>query len=89
MFEATDKDNSGSIDINEFLLLYGIIFGIASNKQWNSLLTQITGGTMDQKLEMSFKLYDADGSGYLTPEEIERMFMLAIKTGTRYSSQIN
>lgn len=43
MFRTVDADKGGTIDIREFLMYYGII----------------GGGTIEQKLELSFKLFDA------------------------------
>src|SRR5690348_1443627 len=73
MFKTVDADKGGTIDIREFLMYYGII----------------GGGTVEQKLELSFKLFDAgtnllftslkisDGNGTLSPAEIGRLFLMA------------
>jgi hypothetical protein len=40
----------------------------------------VGGGSIEEKLDASFKVFDFDGSGTLTPNEIEKMFLLALKT---------
>lgn len=54
MFDAVDIDQSGFIDYTEFL--------VASANQ-KSLLS-------DARLKAAFKMFDKDGSGKITPEEI-------------------
>lgn len=38
------------------------------------------GGSIEEKLEASFRIFDADGSGTLSADEVEHMFQLAVKT---------
>lgn len=44
---AADTDHSNTVDVEEYLALVGLILG----------------GTMEQKLEFSFKIFDLDSSG--------------------------
>jgi hypothetical protein len=43
----------------------------------------VYGGSIEDKLDLSFRVFDADNSGYLTPDEIEAIFIMAIKSKTR------
>jgi len=57
MFEAVDTDKSGFIDYSEFVL--------ASMNEKN-LLT-------NEKLQSAFKMFDKDGSGYISSTEIKEI----------------
>jgi calcium-dependent protein kinase len=57
MFESVDTDNSGFIDYSEFIVA-------AMNEK--NLLT-------NDKLEAAFKMFDKDGSGLITPDEIKEV----------------
>lgn len=64
IFDSFDKDKSGSIDIREYMALMGVTFG----------------GDIDEKLEASFQLFDEDGNGELSQEEVERMATMVFKS---------
>ena len=49
-----DRDGNGSIDFQEFLIT----------------IKMTSRGSIDEKLRWVFSLYDADGSGYVTKEEL-------------------
>lgn len=55
MFKQVDIDNSGSIDYSEFI--------IASMNE-----TEMSGYKF---LETAFKMFDKDGSGTISPDEIK------------------
>jgi len=57
MFEAVDTDKSGFIDYSEFVVA-------AMNE--NQLTT-------NEKLQAAFKMFDKDGSGIISPEEIKEV----------------
>jgi Ca2+-binding EF-hand superfamily protein len=42
-----------------------------------------SGGSIEEKLEYSFRIYDADNSGLLSPVEVEQLFLMATRTKTR------
>ena len=54
LFNAFDVDHSKSIDFNEFINGLGIFLK----------------GTPEEKLALSFKIYDVDGSGSIEPAEM-------------------
>jgi Ca2+-binding EF-hand superfamily protein len=57
MFDAVDTDKSGFIDYSEFVVA-------AMNE--NQLTT-------NEKLQAAFKMFDKDGSGIISPEEIKEV----------------
>lgn len=67
IFESFDADESGKIDIQEYLSLMGITFG----------------GSVEEKLQASFRLFDKDGDGELDADEIENMLMMATRAVVR------
>ncbi|KAH3763518.1 neurocalcin [Pelomyxa schiedti] len=61
VFNAFDKDHSGTLELQEFLTYVAI-----NNKT----------STVEQKLEASFMVFDASGDGTLTREEVRAMLVL-------------
>lgn len=57
IFKAYDKDHSDTIDFAEFI----------------SVLSILQRGTAEEKLEMSFHIYDLDGDGSITREELKKI----------------
>eukprot|EP01106_Pelomyxa_sp_JSP_P000329 TRINITY_DN104_c0_g1_i2.p1 TRINITY_DN104_c0_g1~~TRINITY_DN104_c0_g1_i2.p1 ORF type:complete len:171 (+),score=42.28 TRINITY_DN104_c0_g1_i2:106-618(+) len=64
MFDSFDKDRSGTIDVKEFLTMMGVA----------------QGGTTEQKLEATFEVYDKNGDGTLSRDEIKDMVLTVVKT---------
>ena len=62
LFDSFDTDNSGTMDINEYLALMGVTFG----------------GTVQQKLRASFAIFDKDGNGSLSKDEVRDMLRMVI-----------
>jgi len=57
MFKSVDTDNSGFIDYSEFVVA-------AMNE------SQLT---TNEKLQAAFKMFDKDGSGIISPDEIKEV----------------
>ncbi|CAF1219324.1 unnamed protein product [Rotaria sp. Silwood1] len=62
VFVTFDKDNSGKIDFNEFLLAMDLF----------------ENGDLDEKLHYAFDLYDFDKNGILTKSEIETIIKMVL-----------
>jgi calcium-dependent protein kinase len=60
LFEKLDANQSGKVDFSEFV-------AAAINKERR---------LSRQKIETSFKLFDLDGNGLITKDEIEKLFGL-------------
>jgi len=58
LFEMLDLNKDGVVDLQEFI----------------SGLSFLCKGTVEEKLELSFKAYDLDGNGYITKSELGTMF---------------
>lgn len=56
LFDAFDEDGSGDVDLREL----------------GSGLSALCGGTRDEKLRAAFRLYDADGDGVISLDEMTR-----------------
>ncbi|KAH3761242.1 hypothetical protein Pelo_6934 [Pelomyxa schiedti] len=63
VFASFDRDNSGTMDVREYLAMMGVTHG----------------GTLEQKLNASFELFDKNGDGVLSKEEIREMFVMIVK----------
>ena len=63
MFRTFDKDNSGKIDFNEFLLAINIT----------------SGGQPKEKLEWAFQMYDIDGNGTIEKKEMTEIIKVIFK----------
>eukprot|EP00397_Hematodinium_sp_SG-2012_P002308 GEMP01002314.1.p1 GENE.GEMP01002314.1~~GEMP01002314.1.p1 ORF type:complete len:865 (+),score=115.34 GEMP01002314.1:73-2667(+) len=57
LFSVFDRDNSGAIDFQEFLTGMGLIYR----------------GTVEEKKRFLFEMYDLDGDGVVTREELHTM----------------
>eukprot|EP00698_Gefionella_okellyi_P006063 TRINITY_DN15531_c0_g1_i1.p1 TRINITY_DN15531_c0_g1~~TRINITY_DN15531_c0_g1_i1.p1 ORF type:complete len:958 (+),score=192.05 TRINITY_DN15531_c0_g1_i1:46-2919(+) len=68
IFQAFDTDGSGSINLREFI----------------AGLSVMTRGTPEEKMDMAFRAYDADRSGYIDKSEL-RALMLAGLSAQGYS----
>mmetsp|Transcript_16099 Transcript_16099/g.24057 ORF Transcript_16099/g.24057 Transcript_16099/m.24057 type:complete len:244 (-) Transcript_16099:90-821(-) len=68
LFRMLDKDNSGSIDVAEFI----------------SGMAVIVQGNQEDKLKLTFKAYDANGDGYIDQDELQVMFKSAWLSGFQF-----
>ena len=59
LFQLFDKDRSGQVDIREFLIG----------------LSNFTGSSKEERLKFAFSVYDEDGNGALTKDELMRILM--------------
>ena len=71
LFILFGKDGSDTVDLSEFL--QGIVV--------------ILAGTPEQKMSLTFRAYDLDGNGYITHDELTKMFRDAWLTGIDELSQ--
>jgi len=67
LFSLLDVNNDGTVDLNEF------VCG----------LSMLCKGSIEEKLELSFKAYDIDGNGYISKDELALMFKSAWIAGFR------
>mmetsp|Transcript_17911 Transcript_17911/g.19938 ORF Transcript_17911/g.19938 Transcript_17911/m.19938 type:complete len:203 (-) Transcript_17911:108-716(-) len=63
VFDSFDRDKNGLLDIREYLSLMGVAYG----------------GTLEQKLKASFEVFDKDGDGELSKDEIRDIIVIIIK----------
>ncbi|KAH3766219.1 hypothetical protein Pelo_1893 [Pelomyxa schiedti] len=63
VFDSFDFDHNGYMDVREYLSMMGVTHG----------------GSLEQKLNASFDLFDKNGDGVLSKEEVKGMFVLIIK----------
>ena len=63
VFDQYDKDHSGVINFNEFIMT----------------LSVASRGTIDEKLLWAFDLYDRDNNGYLSEAEIVHVLTVSVK----------
>jgi Ca2+-binding EF-hand superfamily protein len=71
IFDAFDIDNSGSIDVHEYLTLMGAVYG----------------NSVEQKLDASFKLFDANRDGMLSREELDNMLTRTLRSWLSQASK--
>jgi Ca2+-binding EF-hand superfamily protein len=55
------------MDVREYMALMGVTFG----------------GSMDQKLKASFEIFDRNGDGSLSKEEVRQMLTMVVRQVTR------
>jgi len=67
VFDSFDKNKNNEMDIHEYMALMGVTFG----------------GTMEQKLKASFEIFDKNGDGVLSRDEVRNMLIMVVKQVTR------
>jgi len=67
LFHLLDVNGDGSVDLSEF------VCG----------LSMLCKGSVEEKLELSFKAYDLDGNGFISKDELALMFKSAWIAGFR------
>jgi len=67
LFTLLDTNGDGTVDLQEFV----------------SGLSLLCKGTVEEKLELSFKAYDLDGNGFISKSELACMFKSAWIAGFR------
>jgi len=67
LFALLDTNGDGSVDLQEFV----------------TGLSMLCKGTVEEKLELSFKAYDLDGNGSISKDELASMFKSAWIAGFR------
>jgi len=88
-FQATDKDKSGMIDYTEFCEILQVdpspqgekVFqlfdydkaGQIDIREFMIALSNFTGAGKDDKLKFSFMIFDEDGNGVITKDELTRI----------------
>ncbi|XP_073994728.1 NADPH oxidase isoform X2 [Rhodnius prolixus] len=72
VFQIFDKDNSGSISMQEFL----------------DAMHQFAGHTPDDKMKFLFKVYDLDGDGLIQHKELQHVMRACMEeNGMRFSEE--
>ncbi|KAL1130042.1 hypothetical protein AAG570_012985 [Ranatra chinensis] len=72
VFQIFDKDNSGSISLQEFL----------------DSMHQFTGQSPDDKMKFLFKVYDLDGDGLIQHRELQHVMRACMEeNGMRFSEE--
>jgi Ca2+-binding EF-hand superfamily protein len=72
-FQAFDKNGDGEIDFREFV----------------HALSSMTRGTRDEKLDFAFNLYDIDGDGTVTKDELLKIIGGLYQSGGGFSQDQN
>jgi len=67
LFTLLDVNHDGTVDLAEFV----------------TGLSMLCKGTVEEKLELSFKAYDIDGNGFISKDELALMFKSAWIAGFR------
>jgi len=73
MFQFIDKDKSGDVDFQEFALISNLM----------------SNGTVEEKINMIFKIWDADNSGHLSKSEMTHILTMYTKMVKRMSDGDN
>ncbi|XP_022302315.2 neurocalcin homolog [Crassostrea virginica] len=66
VFRVFDRNDDGRLDFREFIC--GFSVGLR--------------GSVEEKLKFSFRIYDVDGNGYISPEEMVEIFTAFEKTSS-------
>lgn len=88
-FQATDKDGSGQIDYTEFCEILQVdpspqcekLFQLFDNEKVGQIdvrefmigLSNFTGAGKDEKLKFAFMVFDEDGNGVITKQELMKI----------------
>jgi len=73
LFHLLDSNKDGVVDLREFV----------------SGLSMLCKGSIEEKLELSFKAYDLDGNGFISKDELGAMFKSAWISGFKALSTIH
>ena len=88
LFELLDLDHNGQLDLKEFVGGLSLLCKVRSARCADAMrrcADALTGaqGTVEEKLELSFALYDRDGNGAIDRRELALMFEHAWLAGVK------